>query len=198
MIVDFSTYSLANSMASVNFAEKVKSKKSVYATIVSGIYAGSVGRVTKILNNGVDHYGTYQCHLVDVLMEFDNRPNPLKQRLVNLSWDPTQYEGPTNCQRIVSQKKTMAKKPLYDKFGSDLTVGCTILFARYSSKKRHGPEVCIGKITKITDATNTVYCEPFSFDSGDHKTVLRITDNSSLIKVDETLQDRILLAKLSE
>lgn len=193
--IDFTNYSAKEDDRINEIISKIESGEQVYVKIASGSRAGTVGRVKKILNKAASTSYYYRKYDVQFQIVFDDRKNKISPRLNTLIWLKN-YTGPTiwHFNKVVPE---VVKKPTKDKFGNELSEGNTVLFA-YNQYNRKGPSVLIGNISKISK-TGTIYCNPFLFSSTDYDHGrIRITTNSSLIKVDEHLQDRILLAKLSQ
>lgn len=194
--INFSTNLRNEDTLARNLLAEVNSGTPVYIKINQGRHAGSICRIHKILNDGSSSSYYYKKYFIQFSTKFDDRKNILKPTLNKVSWLEG-YTGPTVWNHNPAEKKEMVKKPTEDKFGNDLAEGNTVLYA-YNQGRGRGPTVLIGRISKITER-GIIYCQPFNFTKGDiWRNEMRITTNSSLIKVDENLQDRIILAKLSE
>ena len=194
--VDFSSYNHKEEYSINQIMAEISSGKDVYVKVKTGAHTNSIGKVHKVINTGSAYTSYNRKYYIQFSIKFDDRKNILKPTLNKLAW-VVDHTGPTVWKYKKIEKAEPVKKETSDRFGNELSEGNTVLYA-YNQGRGKGPTVLIGRISKITPR-GTIYCQPFSFTKGDiWQNEMRITTNSHLIKVDEHLQDRILMAKLSE
>lgn len=162
-----------------SFIQKEMEKRDVFATVVEGKYAGSIGRITNVIRHHYDRH-EYVIEINNIKMNFCG------SKLKESSTSEVEFKCDNNY-----------KREYFDFNGKLIEIDKLLLVSRHGTSNSQN-ELVIGNVRKIE--VQGVFLEPFAINGcffNGHKNYLRLTKTNNTMLLDSTTQHNVLLNRLS-